>query len=158
MNAIKTTVSNIWESVKSAVSQKIMAIKTTIENGFNAAVNFIINLASQAFSWGADIINGIVNGIKGCINKVSDAVKGVADKIRSFLHFSVPDEGPLADFESWMPDFMTGLADGINANVGVVNDAVNSFAGGLAEKISSVIQSALSNVVTAVQGFIWSLF
>lgn len=78
MNAIKTTVSTIWENVKSAVFQKITAIKTTIENGFNAAVNFIKNLGSQAFQWGADIINGIVNGIKSCINKVSDAVKGVA--------------------------------------------------------------------------------
>ena len=38
---------------------------------------------------------------------------GVADTIRSFLHFSVPDEGPLTDFESWMPDFMSGLAKGI---------------------------------------------
>ena len=158
MNAIKTTVSNIWENVKSAVSQKITAIKTAIVNGFNAAVSFIKNLASEAFSWGADIINGIVNGIKSCINKVSDAVKGVADKIKSFLHFSVPDEGPLADFESWMPDFMQGLADGINANTNVVGDAVNNFAGGLAEKISSVIQSALSNVVTAVQGFMTQVF
>ena len=153
LNTIKTTVSNIWDSVKNAVTQKITAIKDTIVNGFNAAVNFIKNLASQAFQWGADIINGIVNGIKNCIGKVADAVKGVANKIKSFLHFSVPDEGPLADFESWMPDFMQGLADGINANANVVGDAVNGFAGGLAEKISSVIQSALSNVVTSVQGF-----
>ena len=100
LNAIKTTVSNIWDSVKNAVTQKITAIKDTIVNGFNAAVNFIKNLASQAFQWGADIINGIVNGIKNCIGKVADAVKGVANKIKSFLHFSVPDEGPLADFES----------------------------------------------------------
>ena len=134
LNAIKTTVSNIWDSVKNAVTQKITAIKDTIVNGFNAAVNFIKNLASQAFQWGAYIINGIVNGIKNCIGKVADAVKGVANKIKSFLHFSVPDEGPLADFESWMPDFMQGLADGINANTSVVNDAVNSFAGGLLRK------------------------
>ena len=158
LNTIKTTVSNIWDSVKNAVTQKITAIKDTIVNGFNAAVNFIKNLASQAFQWGADIINGIVNGIKSCINKVSDAVKGVADKIKSFLHFSVPDEGPLADFESWMPDFMQGLADGINANTNVVGDAVNNFAGGLAEKISSVIQNALSTVVTSVQGFMTQVF
>lgn len=158
LNTIKTTVSNIWDSVKNAVTQKITAIKDTIVNGFNAAVNFIKNLASQAFQWGEDIINGIVNGIKSCISKVSDAVKGVANKIKSFLHFSVPDEGPLADFESWMPDFMQGLADGINANANVVGDAVNSFAGGLAEKISSVIQSALSNVVTSVQGFMTQVF
>lgn len=158
LNAIKTVVTSIWDSIKTAISNKITAIKTTIENGFNAAVNFIKNLASQAFQWGADIINGIVNGIKNCIGKVADAVKGVANKIKSFLHFSVPDEGPLADFESWMPDFMQGLADGINANANVVGDAVNSFAGGLAEKISSVIQSALSNVVTSVQGFMTQVF
>ena len=158
LNTIKTTVSNIWDSVKNAVTQKITAIKYTIVNGFNAAVNFIKNLASQAFQWGADIINNIVSGIKSKINAVADAVKGIADKIRSFLHFSVPDEGPLTDFESWMPDFMKGLADGINANANVVGDAVNSFAGGLAEKISSVIQSALSNVVTSVQGFMTQVF
>ena len=102
--------------MKNAVTQKITAIKDTIVNGFNAAVNFIKNLGSQAFQWGADIINNIVSGIKNCIGKVADAVKCVANKIKSFLHFSVPDEGPLADFESWMPDFMQGLADGINAN------------------------------------------
>ena len=56
---------------------------------------------------------GIVNGIKSCIGAVGDAVKSVADKIKSFLHFSVPDEGPLTDYESWMPDFMGGLAKGI---------------------------------------------
>ena len=78
----------------------------SIVNGFNTAVNFIKNLASQAFQWGADIIGGIVNGIRSCIGNVADSVTEVADTIRSFLHFSVSDEGPLTDFESWMPDFI----------------------------------------------------
>lgn len=55
--------------------------------------NHITGLASQAFTWGKDLVMGIVNGIKSCIGAVGDAVKGVADKIKSFLHFSVPDEG-----------------------------------------------------------------
>ena len=67
---------------------------------------------------------GIVNGIKSCINAVGDAVKSVADKIKSFLHFSVPDEGPLTEYESWMPDFMNGLAKGIEKSKGVVAKAV----------------------------------
>ena len=45
---------------------------------------------------------GIVNGIKSAVGAVTDAVNGVANKIRSVLHFSVPDEGPLTDYESWM--------------------------------------------------------
>ena len=140
LNAIKTTVSNIWDSVKNAVTQKITAIKDTIVNGFNAAVNFIKNLASQAFQWGADIINGIVGGIKNCIGKVADAVKGVANKIKSFLHFSVPDEGPLADFESWMPDFMKGLAKGIDKSKKYVEAAVS----GVADAMTLTMQSGLN--------------
>ena len=52
----------------------------------------------------------------------------VANTIRSHLHFSVPDEGPLTDFESWMPDFMSGLAEGIEKSRGMVKAAVNSVA------------------------------
>ena len=61
------------------------------------------------------------------INAVSD----VADKIRSFLHFSVPDEGPLTDYESWMPDFMSGLAKGIEKRRGMVKKAVSGVASDL---------------------------
>lgn len=68
----------------------------------------------QAFNWGKDLVMGIVNGIKSCISAVTDAVTGVADKIRSVLHFSVPDEGPLTDCESWMPDFMQDLPKASN--------------------------------------------
>ena len=53
---------------------------------------------------------------------------GCANTIRSHLHFSVPDEGPLTDFESWMPDFMSGLAEGIEKSRGMVKAAVNSVA------------------------------
>ena len=118
--------------------------------GFNAAVNFIKDLGSQAFSWGADIIDGIVNGIKSCIDKVSDAVSGVADKIRSFLHFSVPDEGPLADFESWMPDFMQGLAQGINKSKKYVEKAVSSVAGAMSLTMQSGIDMKLDGMTGAM--------
>ena len=123
MNTIQSVVTSIWENVKTAVFQKITAIKDTVVNGFNAAVSFIKGLASQAFSWGADIINGIVNGIRNSIGNVSGAVRDVADTIRSYLHFSVPDEGPLTDFESWMPDFLKGLADGLEGNASVVTNS-----------------------------------
>lgn len=56
------------------------------------------------------------------------AAKSVADKIKSFLHFSVPDEGPLTDYESWMPDFMGGLAKGIEKSKSMVAKAVEGLA------------------------------
>ncbi|MDE7105435.1 MAG: phage tail tape measure protein, partial [Ruminococcus sp.] len=103
-------------------------IKDTIKGGFDEAVNFVKNLADEAWNWGADIIGGIVEGIKSKIKSVSEAVTGIADTIREYLHFSVPDKGPLTDFESWMPDFIGGLASGINKNKKYIEKAVNSVA------------------------------
>ena len=128
VNAIKTAVSTAFSTMWNGIKNTISGIYNTIKNGFTNAVNFIKNLAASAFSWGADIINGIVNGIKSCIGKVKDAVCSVADTIKSFLHFSVPDEGPLTEYESWMPDFMSGLAKGIEKNKGMVKDAVSGLA------------------------------
>ena len=128
VNAIKTAVSTAFSAMWNGIKNTISGIYNTIKNGFTNAVNFIKNLASSAFSWGADIINGIVNGIKSCIGKVKDAVCNVADTIKSFLHFSVPDEGPLTEYESWMPDFMSGLAKGIEKSKGMVKDAVSGLA------------------------------
>ena len=153
MNGIKNTVTMAWNNIKSAVANAANAVKTGVANAFNAmmngiknicgniygvvkggfdkAVGFIKGLASQAFQWGADFVGGIVNGIKSMIGKVGEAVSSVADKIRSFLHFSVPDEGPLTDYESWMPDFIGGLAKGIEKSRGMIEQAMQGVAGGM---------------------------
>ena len=122
-NAVKAF-QNLWNGIKNRVS----GIKETIVSGFNSAVSFITNLAKSAYTWGADIIDGIVRGIRACISKVKNAVMDVANTIRSFLHFSVPDEGPLTDYESWMPDFMSGLAKGIEKSKNMVTKAVDGLA------------------------------
>lgn len=128
VNAIKTAVSGAFIAMWNGIKNTVSGIYNTIKDGFNKAVGFITGLASSAFKWGSDIINGIVDGIKSCIGKVKDAVGNVAETIKSFLHFSVPDEGPLTDYESWMPDFMSGLAKGIEKSKGMVKDAVNGLA------------------------------
>lgn len=129
LNTIQSVVSGAFNAMWNGIKNTVSGIVNTIKTGFNNAVSFIKNLASAAFQWGADIIQGIVNGIKSCIGKVKDAVTNVAETIRSFLHFSVPDEGPLTDYESWMPDFMSGLAKGIEQSKAVVAKAVEGVAG-----------------------------
>ena len=53
----------------------------------------------------------------------------MADKIRSFLHFSRPDEGPLREYETWMPDFMDGMAKGIYSNIPKIERAIRAVSG-----------------------------
>ena len=127
-NNIKSAVTTVWNTVTSAVKNAMSNVFNAVKNGFSNVKNHITGLASQAFNWGKDLIMGIVNGIKSCIGAVGDAVSSVAEKIKSFLHFSVPDEGPLTDYESWMPDFMKGLANGIDKSKKLVVDAVDGVA------------------------------
>lgn len=144
-SGIASFVSSTFSNMVSGVTGFVSNIKNAIVNGLTAAIDWIKGLPSQALKWGSDIVDGIVNGIKGAIGKVTDAVKGVASKIKSFLHFSVPDEGPLTDYQSWMPDFMGGLADGISASEDTVLDKVKGVASG----IKTLMQGATASAATA---------
>jgi phage-related protein len=131
MNSIHSSVVSVWNNMRSAISGVINQIVSTIRNGLNQAVSFVKGLIGQAFSWGRDLIMGIVNGIRNAIGAVANACRSVADTIRSYLHFSVPDIGPLTDYESWMPDFMKGLAKGIEKSKGLVSDAMEGVTAGM---------------------------
>ena len=123
-NAIKNAVTTMWNNVTSAVKNAMSNVFNAVKSGFSNVKEHITGLASQAFNWGKDLIMGIVNGIKSVIHKVGEAASSVASKIREFLHFSVPDTGPLTDYESWMPDFIGGLAKGIEKSRGMIESAM----------------------------------
>lgn len=133
---IGNTVGRMVDGVKFAI-QKIPGIFSDI---FGRVRNFVTSLPGEALRWGRDIIDGIADGIRGAIGKVTSAVKGVADKIRSFLHFSEPDVGPLSDFHTYMPDMMSGLAGGIKAGIPMLQKAAGLAAG--------VISGGLNGTVT----------
>lgn len=85
----------------------------------------ITGLIDEALTWGGDLVDNFVQGITDS-DSLEDAVgeEGVAGTVRKFLHFSKPDEGPLADFDTYAPDMMELFAKGITDNTRVVGDAV----------------------------------
>lgn len=113
-----------FNSVVSGISGALSGVYSAVVNGFSSAISYITGLPGQAVRWGQDFVNGIANGIRSCIGNVTNAVSSVANTIRSWLHFSRPDEGPLHYYEEWMPDFMKGLATGIEKSQGLVADAM----------------------------------
>lgn len=135
-NFISGVAQNIWNAITTAFTNILTGITTTVTNikdaivnGFTAAIDWIKSLPAQALQWGADIVTGIVDGIKGAIGAVGDAVKGVADKIKSFLGFSEPDEGPLSDFHTYMPDMIDLMSKGITAGKEKVRKALEGITG-----------------------------
>lgn len=67
-------------------------------------------------------------GVRAAASSVISAAQSVASRVRSLLHFSVPDEGPLSDADTYMPDFMELLAGGIRKNSGSLLEQVRSVA------------------------------
>lgn len=84
------------------------------------------DIVSKAWQWGADLIKNFTDGLKAFISKPIDAVKGLASKIKSFLGFSEPEEGPLSNFHTYAPDMMQLFAKGITDNRGLITDAIGS--------------------------------
>lgn len=111
------------------LASKSKEIKETI-------IGKIKSLPKDMLNWGKDMILGLANGIKSAVSHVTDAVKGVATKIKNFLHFSRPDIGPLREYEEWMPDFMKGLAKGIRQSSYLVENATDKLADNMANKLS----------------------
>ena len=128
---LKQAAINAFKAMVSGIRSALSSLGSVVQSGFQSAISFITSLPGKALEWGKDFINGIADGIRSAIGNVVNAVSDVADKIRSFLHFSVPDEGPLTDYESWMPDFMSGLAKGIEKSRGMVKKAVSGVASDL---------------------------
>ena len=141
-----------WDKIREVAGNLLEGIKTTIGNvrnaivtGIQAAIDWITSLPAEALKWGSDIIDGIVSGIQSAVGRVGEAVKGVADKIKSFLGFSEPEDGPLSDFHTYMPDMIDLMASGITSGKKKVKDALEGMTGEM-----SVIAKA--NVVSKAAG------
>lgn len=141
-----------WDKIREAAGNLLEGIKATIGNvrdaivtGIQAAIDWITSLPAEALKWGSGIIDGIVSGIQSAVGRVGEAVKGVADKIKSFLGFSEPEDGPLSDFHTYMPDMIDLMASGITSGKKKVKDALEGMTGEM-----SVIAKA--NVVSKATG------
>lgn len=142
---ISETLTNIWNGITStftnilnSITETVGNIKNSIVEGFQAAIDWITSLPAQALQWGADIIQGIVDGITGAVGKVGEAVAGVADKIKSFLGFSEPEDGPLSDFHTYMPDMIQLMAEGIQKGKSVVSNAIKDLTGGMSDEVQDI--------------------
>ncbi len=149
MEAVPTIISNLVAALIKLIPElipvavRIMALLaqqminniglmlTAVPKLISSLFNGLSKVGKSAKQWGKDFIQNIIDGILSMINKVVNAVKRVANTISSFLHFSVPDKGPLVDVPKWMPDMIDELTMGMYANEGKLKKAANSLAGNI---------------------------
>lgn len=126
---------NFQNWISNMLSAIVNWAKDFASKGKNAAVNLVKNIANeikslpgQFLQWGLDMMSNFASGIwKGFTGWVKGKISGVTNFIKKNLHFSVPDEGPLADADEWMPDFMDLLATGIDRNKSRVESQIKDL-------------------------------
>lgn len=81
------------------------------------------------------MIQGFINGIKNMLGSVGKAIASVGEKIKNFLHFSRPDEGPLREYETWMPDMIQGLTKTLEKAAPTLYDATKGIAKNISKNL-----------------------
>lgn len=160
-NAFKDTVMGAINAAKNAfiefknnVTTKAREAGQAIIDGIDNGVQFLKDLPGKAISWGKDMIDGFIDGIKSKISAITDTVSNLAGKVASFLHFSRPDVGPLRNYEEWMPDMIDGMVQGIEANAYKLQNAVDAMAGDISVNVggNAAGGASLNNVTIQVYG------
>lgn len=112
-NNIMGTVSNIGGAISN--------IATTIKDG-------IMNVISQCWNWGKDIVSGIANGIKDSVGSVFSAIgnvaSGIKDKFCNLLGINSPSK-VFTQYGQWTSE---GLAIGVGDNMDMIQDSADQMA------------------------------
>lgn len=112
-------------------TQKVQELKDKITEKLSS-------LPQDALTWGQDLVRSFIDGINSWFNNLVNSVRGIADTIWSYLHFSEPEKGPLADFSTYGPDMIKELAGGITRSKGLVEKAVSDIADTVAFQMPAV--------------------
>lgn len=89
----------------------------------------------NAWWWGNDLGQQLASGIMSTISSVSGAAFNIASTIASFIHFSLPDQGPLKDADEFMPDFVAVMAQGMKDSTPMLLRSADELAKGVSDKL-----------------------
>lgn len=115
--------------------------------GFNSNVD--------GSTWGSDLSNEISKGMTNSQSKswIESAGETVAGWISNFLHFSLPEKGPLSDMDKSMPDMIDLMVDGIKNNKYKVVSSVKSLSQEMKEQMNFTNIPRLQGYSNSLSGF-----
>jgi phage-related protein len=129
MSVIKSVIGLAWDVAKSITSKAWALIKSAVSNGISAMIGLVRAIPGQILGAlgslggllrqkGAELIQGLIDGIRSKIAAIGDVMRGVADKIKGFLPGSPVKEGPLRAWNNGGAGKRLGglLADGLDAS------------------------------------------
>ena len=153
---IKGTVAALWTGIKGNFKTGFNALNTLTNGKLGEIAGMFSGLKDKALTWGRDMIENFIQGIKDKIQALKDAAAEAAKPITDIFHHSHPDVGPLKDDYKWMPDMMQLYAKGIKDNAYLVTEAVDDVATDISVGFNGYAQTSAENsdVTSAILGAI----
>lgn len=104
------------------------------------------------YGWGSDAGGSFSSGLRSSADSAGSAASEIADRVRSILHFSAPDEGPMADFATWVPDMSDLYVGGLETMADEAHLAALDVAMGVSSGLGEVSAVNMAMDVTAGPG------
>ena len=140
---------NIWDGIVETVGN----IKDAIVDGVSEAIQFLADLPGKALTWGRDMIDSFIQGIKDKIGSLTAELEATAEEIAAYLGFSEPEKGPLSDFHLFPIDMMDLFAKGIRDNIPEVRKAAEEMAEAVAQPVNaSTLTFNIANTINGAPG------
>ena len=126
MSEMGKAISKNFQEMTNKIKIEMSKIKTDIEVKWHNIIAFFKNIDLKSI--GADIIQGLINGIKSMADNVRSAVSdisnGIAEKVKSVLKLGSPSKIMIGMGK----DTGKGFAIGIKDSMGMIKDASNEMA------------------------------
>lgn len=143
----------IFQQLWDGIVEKVTGIKDAIVEGIGEAISWIEELPGKALTWGADMIQSFINGIKSKVSDLTGELEATAEEIAAFLGFSEPEKGPLSNFHTFAPDMMDLFAKGIEDNIPEVRKAAEDMAAAVAQPVNaSTLTFNIANTINGAPG------
>lgn len=125
---IMALISGLIQAIPDIVAQGPKFLKGIVE----MLADIPGKIVEMATGWGSDLITNFVKGFKDNMDKLKNGVKGIASTIASYIHFSQPEIGPLADADEYGGDMIDLFTEGMYSQMGTLKTALNRTAGVIA--------------------------
>ncbi|MEG1433788.1 peptidoglycan DD-metalloendopeptidase family protein [Eubacterium sp.] len=119
VGTISNLLTSIWNNITTAwnniinTTQRILGnLRATVVGGFQGAIDFIAGLPGQFAQYGKNMIQSLIDGINNMITNAAEAIKGIAESIKTAFCEALGIHSPSTWFFEKAGNMVQGLVNG----------------------------------------------
>jgi len=148
---------NLWKKVVDVFTNVKNDIGKAINNLWQSMVSIVTTWPGKALQWGANLIQGFIQGIKNALGNLGQTLGNVGGTIKNFLGFHSPTKmGPGQELDQWpqalIKSYGAGLVKALPQLQSSLNLVMRPVASTLSGQNSAVAPSSISASRSALGG------